>query len=144
MHRRYLNFEGVGYGSQEQRQRQYNIHKLERAFDRVSQYRQDRLFSKAEKELEREKQSGHMTDEERVRATMALVSAKQQRNARQKQSPAQRVEETIDAAIAEWKDEAPTLSAHGRAFTAEELMMGVNSSQDILTARLNKIMKNAG
>ena len=143
-HRRYLNFEGIGYGSQEQRQRQYNIHKLERAFDRVSQYRQDRLFNKAQAELEREKRDGNMTDEERVHATMALVSAKQQRKARQKQSHAQRVEEMMDAAIADWKEEAPTLSAHGRPFTAEELMMGVNSHSDILTARMNKIMKNAG
>lgn len=143
-HRRYLNFEGVGYGSQEQRQRQYNIHKLERAFDRVSQYRQDKLFNKAQADLEREKQAGTMTDEERVQATMALVSAKQQRNARQKQSHAQKVEELIDAAITDWKEEAPTLSAYGRPFTAEELMTGVNSSSDILTARMNKIMKNAG
>ena len=143
-HRRYLNFEGIGYGSQEQRQRQYNIHKLERAFDRVSQYRQDKLFNEAQSEPEREKQQGHMTDEERVHATMALVSAKQQRNARQKQNQAQRVEEMIDAAITDWKEEAPTLSAFGRPFTAEELMMGVNSGTDILTARMNKIMKNAG
>ena len=143
-HRRYLNFEGIGYGSQEQRQRQYNIHKLERAFDRVSQYRQDKLFNKAQAQLEKDKQEGNMTDEERMQATMALVSAKQQRTARQKQTPAQRVEEMIDAAIADWKEEAPTLAAHGRPFTAEELMLGVNSSTDILTARMNKIMKNAG
>ena len=142
--RRYLNNEGIGYGSQEQRQRQYNIHKLERAFDRVSQYRQDKLFNKAQSELEREKQQGNMSDEERVRATMALVSAKQQRRARQKQTHAQNVEELMDAAITEWKDEAPTLSAYGRPFTTEELMMGVNSHTDILTARMNKIMKNAG
>ena len=152
-HRRYLNNEGLGFGSVEQRQRQYNIHKLERAFDRVAEYRADKLFNRSQAEFERERRQrgrasegkgGGVTEEEERVHEVAMVSMAQQRKARRRVEAARQVEEQIDAAMVEWASEASKLSAFGRPFTAAELMMGVNSSADILTQRMHRIMKDAG
>ena len=142
--RRYLNFEGVGYGTQSQRQRAYAIHRLERAFDRVSEYRANRLFDAASDDFDRERQRGKPASKEEEQAhAVAQVAMKHQRQAKRKASEVRKVEEMIDAAMVDWATEAPTLSAFGRPFTPSELMMGA-SSQDILTQRMNRIMKNAG
>ena len=140
-HRRYLNFEGVGYGSQEQRQAQYRIHKLERAFDRVSEYRANKLMDEASEEFVKERKKGGMSAEEEEEHAMAQMAIRHQRQAKRKASEPRRVEEMIDAALVDWAAEAPTLSAFGRPFTPQELMMGA-STQDILTQRLNRVMKN--
>ena len=143
-HRRYLNFEGVGYGSTSQRQRQYAIHKLERAFDRVSEYRANKLFDEAATAHEVERKKGKVTEEEERSYEVAKVAMRHQRQAKRKATEARKVEEMIDAAMQEWAAEAPTLSAYGRPFTSSELMTGAGSSQDVLTQRLNKILKAAG
>ena len=132
-HRRYLNFEGIGYGSQSQRQRQYAIHKLERAFDRVSEYRANKLFDEAAAEhVEAAKKKGGVSEEEEREFAVAQVAMRHQRQAKRKAGEVRKVEEMIDAAMVDWATEAPTLSAFGRPFTPAELMVGVNS-QDILT-----------
>ena len=143
-HRRYLNFEGVGYGSTSQRQRQYAIHKLERAFDRVSEYRANKLFDEAAAEHEKGRERGKVSEQEEKDYAVAQVAMKHQRQAKRKATETRKVEEMIDAAMQDWATEAPTLSAFGRPFNAEELMTGAGSSQDILTQRLNRILKNSG
>lgn len=50
-HREYLSYEGVGYGTPSQRQKQYQQHKVNRAFESVSEHRIKKISAKYETNL---------------------------------------------------------------------------------------------
>ncbi|XP_041365999.1 dnaJ homolog subfamily C member 28-like [Gigantopelta aegis] len=47
-HRQYLSFEGIGFGTQSQRQKQYQQHKVSRAADSILEHRMQRLAEQTE------------------------------------------------------------------------------------------------
>ncbi|XP_053312628.1 dnaJ homolog subfamily C member 28 [Spea bombifrons] len=119
-HRQYLSYEGVGYGTPSQRQRQYMQFRVDRASDQVLEFRK--------KNLEREYAEN----------TMLVKDIKQSKKAKLTQAVERLVEDLIQESMA--KGEFDNLSGKGKPLEKFSYCPHV----DPMTHNLNRILIDNG
>lgn len=140
-HRKHLEFEGVGFGSQQARQSQYRAFRVERAADRMATYRSDRMWAESRKSVDRSKNSD--ADAKDHAAYDVIVGY--QRSARsgmiQNKSHVQLMEEAVEAAMKDWNmSESPYFGKPLSHLDSPQY----SYSPDPLTYKIQQIVQREG